>query len=350
VARSLRVISAALLMMAALAVGFGVAAARASAEVYNGSATFPAPTGTPSLNGPTPDPAQTAEYLHTLSASYDSQSGTVTIHFSLYDPATWGAVLTDAFGDPVGDGGSGEIDFELGWMGDALHPARGAGPTHSFCKPGDLPGLDTYALGGPVLDGSIYSEYDSAGSFTGNIIDTSLSGYAGDVTASVAFDGTTFTATIENPHFQGRVWDCFVLQHAIVFAMRPPPPPPPPPTVWNGGFSIRPRIIVLSPDGSSVLAGAGHHGRRSGRNRRWAGSIAWSSWTPSQAVGSGANWMNNCKPDCASGTYHPYPAKLRAYDPRSGHFTRLWVRIKYRGRWRTEIWKLTKSFGSWQWS
>ncbi len=32
--------------------------------------------------------------------------------------------------------------------------------------------------------------------------------------------------------------------------------------------------------------------------------LRWDSWGPASAVGQGVEWLNNCKPDCASGTFH----------------------------------------------
>jgi hypothetical protein len=295
---------------------------QASAEVYSGSTSFDAPVGTPSLNGPTPDPAQTAEYLHTLSASYDDQSGTVTIRFSLYDPATWGAELASFSGPAIGNGGSGSggyllpdgVNFDLGWMGDAQHPAAAPGPAHTFCNPGDLPGVDTYALGGPVLDGSIFSEYNDALSFVGNSIDTSLSGYSGDVTGPVAFDGSTFTATVQSPHFVGRVWDCFVLDHAIVFAMRPPASPAPPkatvPKFVDWDFAAGAAQVAVRPAriGFYDVCEPGFAGTRSTRSK-----LTWRRWTSSRSVGAGAFWTVPCFG--AKGRALPrYPVRLTLFD------------------------------------
>jgi hypothetical protein len=179
-----------------------------------------------------PDPAQTAEYLHTLRASYDDQSGTVTIQFSLYDPATWGPVLTN------GDGGSGSggnllfapLEFQLGYLGDPQHPATYPGdPTPQvFCNANGVPGVNQPQLGSPILGGSIVSVYNSNGSFAADTIDVTLEGYNGDVSAPVSFDGTTFTATVQNQAFQGHIWDCLVLNYFTELPMSPPAPPPSP--------------------------------------------------------------------------------------------------------------------------
>lgn len=346
-----------IMIVVSFALGFGLGPASASALVYSGSTTFPAPTGTPSLNGPTPDPAQTAEYLHTLTASYDDQAGSVTISFGLYDPATWGPVLTD------GDGGSGSggfvlfppIQFDLGYLGDAQHPATIPGdPTPGvFCNPNaGLPGIDSPSLGPPVLSSLVDSAYNDDSSFAGDTIGATLDGYSGQISAPVSFDGTTFTATVQSPAFQGHIWDCLVLDNSFELPMSPPAPPPSPPTLlnpWRSTFSVRPHMIGLSGDGSTFLAGARQHGRQSSTNPGWAGHITWSSWTMTQAVGAGGEWHDNCRPDCAGGTYYVHPAKLRAYAPQNGHYTRLWERVRYHGKWSTSIWKLVHSHGYWYW-
>lgn len=44
--------------------------------------------------------------------------------------------------------------------------------------------------------------------------------------------------------------------------------------------------------------------------------ITWSSWTAREARGSGTALVNDCEPNCAEGTFHRYPIRLRAYRPR----------------------------------
>jgi hypothetical protein len=48
--------------------------------------------------------------------------------------------------------------------------------------------------------------------------------------------------------------------------------------------------------------------------------ITWSSWTATQAVGSGTWEYENCIPDCASSTHVPYPATITLSDPINGVF------------------------------
>lgn len=92
-------------------------------------------------------------------------------------------------------------------------------------------------------------------------------------------------------------------------------------------FARRPPGIVYSGDGSAELAGAGTGPVRPPAHL--SSRLAWDSWTSTEARGSGADWHDNCVPDCATGTYYPFAATLRAYRPRrfGGYllFTRLTV-------------------------
>ncbi|MFF8913209.1 hypothetical protein ACF08M_07760 [Streptomyces sp. NPDC015032] len=51
-------------------------------------------------------------------------------------------------------------------------------------------------------------------------------------------------------------------------------------------------------------------------NNRLIG-LRWTQWGPASAVGSGLDAVNDCRPDCASGTFHSYPVKVRLDRPQS---------------------------------
>ncbi len=91
-------------------------------------------------------------------------------------------------------------------------------------------------------------------------------------------------------------------------------------------FAVRPAQMVYTGDGSGILGGFNGKGpyRRFGRLR-------WSIWNQRQAIGSGAVWLDDCEPDCATGTFHPYAVKVHVFDPEHGHFTRLTLRYHYEG-------------------
>lgn len=88
------------------------------------------------------------------------------------------------------------------------------------------------------------------------------------------------------------------------------------------GLAYRPASIVYSEDGSAYLAGRG-------TSARYPGRLIWTTWNTNQARGYGSTWLDNCKPNCAAGTYSSYRSNVRLYRPRmlGGHlvFTRMTV-------------------------
>lgn len=90
------------------------------------------------------------------------------------------------------------------------------------------------------------------------------------------------------------------------------------------GLTRRPKQIVYTPDGSGYFAGAHRHGRG-------ASPIHWSSWGTTAATGTGADWLDNCEPDCAQGHFTAYRATIRLDRPKrlGGQlvFTRLTIKL-----------------------
>lgn len=106
----------------------------------------------------------------------------------------------------------------------------------------------------------------------------------------------------------------------------------PAPLVLAGGgpnppLEHAPKRIEYSGDGSGFLAGRG-------ASSRHPGNLQWTTQSSSQAVATGENWIDNCKPDCAAGKFSGYPATVLLSRPAvlGGHrvFTRMTV--KYTGR------------------
>ncbi|MEV6112860.1 hypothetical protein AB0L59_10090 [Streptomyces sp. NPDC052109] len=59
--------------------------------------------------------------------------------------------------------------------------------------------------------------------------------------------------------------------------------------------NVRPAEFILAcGDGNSRLAG-----------------LQWTQWGPNGAKAVGVNWVNDCKPYCAAGTFHSYPVVIR---------------------------------------
>jgi hypothetical protein len=95
----------------------------------------------------------------------------------------------------------------------------------------------------------------------------------------------------------------------------------------GSSFAVRPAQVIYTGDGSGVLGGFTGKGPL-----RHFGQLRWSSWTNSQARGSGAVWLDDCTPNCAQGTFHPYAVQIRAFGAHSGHFTRLTLHYTYKGK------------------
>jgi hypothetical protein len=73
------------------------------------------------------------------------------------------------------------------------------------------------------------------------------------------------------------------------------------------GFGgIRPAFISFSGDGGNVIT-----------------RIAWSSWGPEAAYGSGTSYLQGCVPDCAEGSTTPVTATVTLTAPAAGRFTRI---------------------------
>src|SRR3954453_17598242 len=62
---------------------------------------------------------------------------------------------------------------------------------------------------------------------------------------------------------------------------------------WMVSASYRPHRIWYSADTTWLMT-----------------NVRWSKWTSTEAVGHGWDHMNNCVPDCASGTWHRVWARL----------------------------------------
>lgn len=88
------------------------------------------------------------------------------------------------------------------------------------------------------------------------------------------------------------------------------------------GLRASPGVLTVSGDGAAFFAGLG---RASHRPR--VGRLHWSKWTPTDGVATGAYWMDNCRPDCASGLRTPYRVKLHAYRPEVVHGYNMFMQL-----------------------
>ncbi len=103
---------------------------------------------------------------------------------------------------------------------------------------------------------------------------------------------------------------------------------------------VRPAQIIYTGDGSGILGGF------DGGKGKGFGHLTWTRWTTGSAFGHGADWIDDCRPDCADGTFSAHAASLNAFAPRGGHFTRLTVRSSYRGKPLVNRLKLVRSDGA----
>jgi hypothetical protein len=92
-------------------------------------------------------------------------------------------------------------------------------------------------------------------------------------------------------------------------------------------MKARPGKLIYTGDSSGFYGGAGKPGKFSN-----AAPLDWSQWTHTQAISSANDWQNNCKPNCATGTFTPFPITLKLTRPGrlDGYFvyTRLTVTYK----------------------
>jgi hypothetical protein len=80
---------------------------------------------------------------------------------------------------------------------------------------------------------------------------------------------------------------------------------------WDGSPAkdnpvVRPSEIVYSGDGSHRFAGPG---------RKLPGALHWTLWNATNGRAGGDDWINNCTPACADGTWSRYPVALHVDRP-----------------------------------
>lgn len=98
-------------------------------------------------------------------------------------------------------------------------------------------------------------------------------------------------------------------------------------------LQVRPPFIGYTGDGTGYLGGRSDDPRQvvDGTLR---GGLHWLTWGSRAALAHGWDWLNNCRPDCADGSFHRFKAIVRARRPRHGLFTRMTIKTKIGGRWR----------------
>jgi hypothetical protein len=94
----------------------------------------------------------------------------------------------------------------------------------------------------------------------------------------------------------------------------------------DGSPAVRPANIVYTGDDSGFFGGPGRSGPRTN-----ASPLDWTQWGESSASGTGADWLDNCEPDCAGGKFTAYPVKLKLTRPATvgGYYVFTRMRVTY---------------------
>ena len=86
----------------------------------------------------------------------------------------------------------------------------------------------------------------------------------------------------------------------------------------------RPKLIILSADGSGVLGGYRKPGHQPYDTARIPG-MRWSSWVATIATAKAYEWIDDGYPSVGGGTYYAIPVHIRLWRPRDGVFTRMTI-------------------------
>jgi hypothetical protein len=88
------------------------------------------------------------------------------------------------------------------------------------------------------------------------------------------------------------------------------------------GLQKKPYVLTWTGDGTGVLGGLGHP------SRRYPGShLHWTAWSNTVGRAWGANWLDDCNPDCADGLHTPFRVNVTVYRPRSEYGYRIFTRM-----------------------
>jgi hypothetical protein len=96
-------------------------------------------------------------------------------------------------------------------------------------------------------------------------------------------------------------------------------------------FQVKPPVISYTGDGTGVVGGL--DGRSPWRN---PGHLHWKRYNHRRGVARGLVWLDDCRPNCADGTFHSTPVTVRVSKPRHGRFRRLTLSYRYHGRHYTD--------------
>jgi len=94
---------------------------------------------------------------------------------------------------------------------------------------------------------------------------------------------------------------------------------------FSSDFEVRPANVAYTGDGTAVLGG-----RNGTPGTGDFGRLHWRHWRRRGASAVGVDWLNNCRPDCARGSFRPHPVALHLDRVRHARFTRMVIRFRHR--------------------
>jgi hypothetical protein len=107
-------------------------------------------------------------------------------------------------------------------------------------------------------------------------------------------------------------------------------------------FQVRPAVISYTGDGTGLVGGT------DGTSVRRPGHLRWMVYDARQGIGHGLLWLDDCSPDCASGTFHSTPVTVHVFMPVHGMFERLTLTYAYRGKRYVDRRGIRRIAASWQ--
>jgi hypothetical protein len=111
-------------------------------------------------------------------------------------------------------------------------------------------------------------------------------------------------------------------------------------------FEVRPAAISYTGDGTGYLGGTDGSGPRASEY----GHLTWVRWGRRTAYATGVDWLNDCDPDCAAGTFSAVPATVRLGAVRHNRYTHMTIRYEYQGRSTTDRRTLRKTGRFYVWA
>jgi hypothetical protein len=291
--------------LVATTVALSLSPTAATAAVHSGATTFAAPTNPPSLN-PQPPADEQNQYLSSASVSYNDATGTVTVGETFWATSYW-TPQWQSYDYPYGSDGA-PLAYQPVQIGNVC--------------PGSSTPSNELDLNTDEYTGDANGNQLSTPAYASN---ASLHGFEGQVSGTLSFDGTTWTAVVQSPYFAHQNWRCATIgqpgvPEGTISLNGYPKPPPPIPVIpvflgapYHGkGLQRKPFVITYTGDGTGFFAG---YGRTSHRPK--VGRLHWSQWTSKEAMATGADWNDNCNPDCATGLRRAYRVRLKLYRPAS---------------------------------